>query len=234
MTPRPWQCSRRALVTGSLGLGLLALLGCDPRQAAYFLQPFEPTIAPACPALKGKKVAMIVKAAPGANGDFVALDREMAREVWTILRKKVPKIELVAMDKVWDWDKEHRDWTDPGAIAEAFDVDMVVFLEISRFQIASPSSPEMFEGHSSIHIRVVERAHPKDEREKPITDLPKEISVLYDGDRETTFPTRGPIPVSSEVTATSFKNRFLKLVAEEVSWHFVDHAPGDDIRDAKF
>jgi hypothetical protein len=221
-------------MAGTVPLGLLALAGCDPRQAVYFLQPFEPTVAAEGPSLKGKKVVLIAKAAPGALGDFVSLDRELTREVAAILRAGVKKIELVELDRVWAWDQAHPRWTDPAELAEAFDADMVVFLEIQEFRIQDPSSPGMFEGHSTVHIRVVERAHPKDARGREQTDLPKRTQIVSDTDRETTFPLRGPIPASAEVSASTFKQRFLKLVATEVSWHFIDHAPGDNVQDVRF
>jgi hypothetical protein len=222
------------MTTWTLALGLATLAGCDPRQAMYFLQPFEPKVAAPGPSLKGKKVVLIAKATPGATGDFVALDRELTREVRSLLAAKVKKIELVDDTKVWTWDQAHPNWSDPAELAEAFDADIAIMLEIGMFQIQSPSSPDMFEGHSAVHIRVVERAHPKDDRGREQTDRPKQTSVIYDDDRETTFPVRGPVPASAEVTATGFKNKFLKLVATEVSWHFVDHAPGDNIQEVKF
>jgi hypothetical protein len=234
MTPRPTARTRRAALLTLAPLGLLALAGCDPRQALYFLQPFEPTIAAPGPSLKGKKVVLIAKAAPGALGDFVSIDRDLTREVGTILRGNVKKIELVESDRVWAWDQAHPRWTDPAELAEAFDADLAIFLEIAAFRIQDPSSPGMFQGHSAVHIRVVERAHPKDSRGREQTDLPKRTEIVSDADRETTFPLRGPQPASAEVTATSFKHRFLKLVATEVSWHFVDHAPGDNVQDVRF
>lgn len=236
MTPRPTARTRRAaLLTMTLApLGLAALAGCDPRQALYFLQPFEPKIAAPGPSLKGKKVVLIAKAAPGALGDFVSIDRELTREVGTILRANVKKIELVESDRVWAWDQAHPRWTDPSELVEAFDADLVIFLEIAAFRIQDPSSPGMFEGHSAVHIRVVERAHPKDSRGREQTDLPKRTEIISDADRETTFPLRGPLPASAEVTPTTFKHRFLQLVATEVSWHFVDHAPGDNVQDVRF
>jgi hypothetical protein len=237
MTRRPLARTRRAALlttTGALALGLVSLAGCDPRQALYFLQPFEPKIPAPGPSLKGKKVVLIAKSAPGATGDFVSLDRELTREVRAILAQNVKKIELVEDSKVWTWDQAHPRWTDPAELAEAFDADLAIVLEVNLFQIESPSSPDMFEGHSAVHIRVVERSHPKDDRGRELTDRPKQASILYDDDRETTFPVRGPLPASAEVTATGFKNKFLKLVATEISWHFVEHAPGDNIQDADF
>jgi hypothetical protein len=226
---------RRLALAGTVATASLGgLSGCDPRMAMYFLQPFEPQIPPPCPALKGKRVVLIGKTVPGATNDFVNLDRELTRQVATALRSGVKKIDLVELDRVWDWDQAHPTWTDPAELARAFEADMVVVLEIGQFQIQSPSSPGMYEGKSAVQIRVVEYDHPKDDRGKPLTDLPKEANSIYDDNRDTTFPLRGPMPASSEVSPTAFKNKFLKLVATEISWHFVPHAPGDNIQDVKF
>jgi hypothetical protein len=222
------------MATIALGLGFIGLIGCDPRQAMFFLQPFEPTVPPPCPALKGKRVVVVAKAAPGATGEYVGLDREINRQVVQLLRAEVKKIEVVDPEKVYDWDRDHPSWTDPAELADAFDADAVVFFEINRFQIESPSSPGMFEGRSSVHVRVVSRAHPKDDRGRELTDQPKETEVVYDADRDTVFPSRGPMPASAEVSPPIFKARFVKLVASELSWNFIGHSPGDEIQDAKF
>lgn len=243
MTPRPvgihgrsfrHGIARRLVLACAVTAGLASLTGCDPRMAMYFLQPFEPTTPPPCPALKGKRVVLIGKMVPGATNDFVNLDRELTKQVATALRAGVKKIELVELDRVWEWDQAHPTWTDPGELARAFEADMVVVLEIGSFQIQSPSSPGMYEGRSTVQIRVVEYDHPKDDRGKPLTDLPKEVNSIYDGTRDTTFPLRGPMPATSEVSPMAFKTKFLKLVATEVSWHFVPHATGDTIQDVKF
>src|SRR5690349_24649764 len=104
----------------------------------YFLQPFEPTVAAQGPSLKGKKVVLIAKSAPGALGAFASLDRDLTREIATILRANIKKIELVDSDRVWAWDQAHPQWTDPSELAEAFDADIVVFLEIQDFRIQEP------------------------------------------------------------------------------------------------
>jgi hypothetical protein len=235
MLPRKASRHASALLLGiTVACGLLGLTGCDPRQFLYFVQPFEPTIPAPGPELKGKRVVVITKGVPGALYDFPILDRELSRELVTILREKVKKIDVVDPDKVYSWDQEHPSWTDPAELAEAFDAQFVAYFEVQQFQTQSPASPGLFEGHSSIHVRVIERDYPKDSKGRPMTDQPMESKVVYEADRDTTFPVRGPLPASAEVTASSFKNRFLSLVAAELSWHFVPHAPGDDIQDVKF
>jgi hypothetical protein len=235
MTPRPLARMRpHAALLAASACGLLALAGCDPRMALYFLQPFEPKIAAPCPPLKGKKVVILTSAVPGTQNDFPTIDRDVTRELAAILRDKVKKVDVVSPDEVFAWAQAHPTSTDPAEAARAFEADVVVFLEIRRFEIQSPSSPGLFEGRSSVHIQVTELAHPKDDRGRPIVERPRESGVIHEDDRETAFPVTGAIPASAEVTAATFKNKFLKLVVSQISWHLVDHAPGDDIQDTKF
>ncbi|HEX8198989.1 MAG TPA: hypothetical protein VF590_00775, partial [Isosphaeraceae bacterium] len=99
MAPRPLARMRRAawLVAA---VGLLTLAGCDPRSIFYFLQPFEPTIAPPGPALKGKRVVVLSHAGAGTQADFPTLDRDLTRGLVAILRQKVKKIDVVDTEKV--------------------------------------------------------------------------------------------------------------------------------------
>ena len=83
----------------------------------------------------------------------------------------------------------------------------------------------MLEGNSRVHIQAFELSHPKNSRGKPDTDQPKESHSIYDDYRDTTFPIRGPIPVETGVSPAAFKSKFLHIVANEISWHFVDARP---------
>ena len=235
MTPRPHARTRRAVALLALAAaGLLSLTGCDPRTLIYFLQPFEPTISAPGPSLKGKKVVVLTHAASGAVTEFQAIDRELAKELVSLFRKNVKKIVVVDPDKVAAWADEHPTWTDPSEVAKAFEADIVVFLEIEAFRVQSASSPGMLEGNSRVHIQAFELSHPKNSRGKPDTDQPKESHSIYDDYRDTTFPIRGPIPVETGVSPAAFKSKFLHIVANEISWHFVPHSPEDDIQDVKF
>src|SRR3712207_2559008 len=99
MNHRPHARTRRAalrLAGGvAVGLGSIALAGCDPRMALYFLQPFEPKIKAPCPSLKGKRVVILAEAASGARTEFVSIDRELARELAKILKANVKKVDVV-------------------------------------------------------------------------------------------------------------------------------------------
>jgi hypothetical protein len=239
MTLRPFAARARRRRAGLTAIvlaagGLAVLAGCDPRQAMYFLQPFEQKINAPCPSLKGKKVVVLTSAVAGLQTDNVGIDQEIAKRLVEVLRANVKKIDVVDPAEVADWARAKATWSDPVEAVRAFDADVVIFLELREFQIQSPSSPGLFEGRSNIHIQVTELAHPKDHRGKPITDRPKEAKVIYDGDRTTAFPVTGHIPAEASVNASIFRNRFLEVVVKELSWHFVEHAMGDNIQNTRF
>ena len=79
-----------------------------------------------------------------------------------------------------------------------------------------------------------EMAHPKNSKGKPIKDQPKESHSIYDDYQESTFPIRGPVPMGTGVGRSAFKSKFLQVVANECSWHFIEHSPDDVIQDVKF
>ena len=234
MTPRPDAMTRRAALATTLlaGAGLLSLPGCG--ELLYFLQPFDPVVPAPGPSLKGKKVVVLTHVSPGAGADYGDLTRDLSREVVSLFRKKVGKVQVVDPDKVAEWVEAHPSWTDHSEVLKAFEADMAIFFDVTKFDTEDPRSPGLMEGNSNIHIQAWEFAHPKNSKGREIGSQPKEASRLYDEQADTTFPIRGPIPRDTGITPSSFRIKFLKLVATELSWHFVDHEPGDDIQDVKF
>jgi hypothetical protein len=234
MTPRPNAWTRRAAMatTFAAGASLLSLTGCG--EWVYFLQPWEDMVPATGPSLKGKKVVILTHVSPSTATEFSDLGRDLTRELTTVLRKKVTNITVEDPAKVSEWMEQHPSWTDPAEGAKAFEADMAIFLDITKFETEDPRSPTLMEGNSAIHLQVWEIGHPKNSKGKENKNQPKESSKIYEEQADTVFPVRGPIPKETGISPTSFKIKFIKLVALEISWHFVDHAPGDDIQDVKF
>ena len=236
MTPRPHARTRRAALATLMfaGASLISLPGCDPRTMLYFLQPWEPTIPAPGPSLSGKRVVVLTHIQPGAGESYTDLSRDLTREFTNALRKNVKKIQLIENDKVTAWMEAHPSWTDATEAGKDFEADMAIMLDVSQFQANDPKSPDLMEGTSNIHIHAWEYGHPKNSKGKVDKAEPKEWDQIYEEQADTTFPVRGPVPRDIGVSESAFKIKFLKLVANELSWHFVEHAPGDDIQDVKF
>ena len=238
MTPRTiarMPRRRAGMMFGLVALGLVSLAGCDPRALFFFLQPNEPLTDPmGGPDLTGKRVVVLAHATSTARAQASNIDQDLARKVVSILRDKVKKIEVIEPSKVRDWDAANPSWTDPGDAAKAFEADMTIFLEVEQFETQNPNSPGVFQGRSTVQIQVVEIAHPKDSRGKPVTSKPKEATPGFENECVTEFPTRGPIPMDTGVSRSSFKKKFLDLVANEVTWRFIAHPDADSIQDVSF
>ena len=233
MAPRTLVRMRHTAAMVLLVGSAVALVGCDPRAAFYFLQPNGPTIAAPGPKLEGKKVVVLVHATAGSQSEFPALDRDLTREFITHL-KTVNKITVVDQEKVRTWVEGHPQWTDPTEAARSFEADIVIFLELEQFQIQAPGDVNIFQGTAKTHIQAFELTPPKNSKGKPILDQPKESNSIYDDYQESIFPLRGPIPMDSGVGRAAFGKKFMQVVGSECSWHFVDHSPDDIIQDVKF
>lgn len=234
MPPRIQVKMRRLAATAVLAVGLVALVGCDPRPIFYFLQPFEPTIPAPGPSLKNKKVVILAHATAGSQGEFPGLERDLTREFVMQIRKKGKKVTVVEPDKVANWVEDHPKWTDPSDAARDFEADVVIFLELEQFQVQAPGDLNVLQGSAKVHIQAFELDYPRNSKNKPIKDKPKESRPIYDDYQETTFPIRGPVPVDSGIGRAAFKNRLVQVVASEVSWHFVEHSQDEVIQDVKF
>ncbi len=121
-------------------------------------------------------------------GEYSSLDRDLSREFTSILKKKVKKITVVDPDKVMTWKEAHPKWTAPAEIATDFNADVVIFLEVEQFQIQSPGDLNMLHGESKVHIQAFEMQYPKNSKDRPIKDQPKEPVSLYDDYAETHVP----------------------------------------------
>ena len=169
----------------------------------------------------------------GALAEFPSLERDIAREVASAIEKKAKKVTIVKHDKVTTWVEAHPHWTDPADAARDFNADIAIFLEVEQFQLQSPGDLNMVHGDAKIHVLVYEMEYPKNSKDKPIKDQPKEAHNVYDEYVESNFPNRGPLPIDSGNSRSAFKNTFLRIVAKEISWHFVEHAPDDSIQDSR-
>jgi hypothetical protein len=236
MTPRLLASAkvRLAAVIFLGGVSLIAMVGCDPRALAYFLQPFEPMIEPPYKgSFQGKKVVVLCHVMSDATGEFPSLEHDLSREFCSILRTKVKKINVVDSDKVATWVEAHPTSTDPADVANDFSADIVIDLEVEQFRLQAPGDLNLLHGESKVHIKAFEMKYPKNSKDKELKDQPKEADNIYDDYAETTFPNRGHLPIDSGQSRSKFQRTFLRIVAKELSWHFVEHAQDDVIQNSR-
>jgi hypothetical protein len=183
--------------------------------------------------LENKKIVILCNVTSAAMAEFPSLERDVPRDLASVFRKKVKKITIVDPDKVATWVEAHPHWTDPGDAGRDFGADVVMFLEVEQFQSQTPGDLNMVHGDARVHIQVFEMQYPKNSKDKPLKDQPKEAHNIYDSYAESSFPNRGPLPIDTGTSRAQFKHTFLKIVVKEISWHFVEHREEDSIQDSR-
>ena len=61
----------------------------------------------------------------------------------------------------------------------------------------------------------------------------KEGTEVFETVVDSSFPERGPLPIDSGSSQAKFRITYLKVVAKQISWEFIEHAPDDSIQDSR-
>lgn len=202
-------------------LSLLSLTGCTQILLLGYLIGGPPSIEPEFDKETGisldkkeRKVLVLCYAPKEVKWDFDSIDRELGRHVSHRLNQN--KIKVIDPDAVQAWLDEHADdWDQPGEIGKEFEVDFVVFMEVSKFTLYEPGNSNLFRGESETLLKVYEM---EDGEGKEIYS--KEVNSKY--------PIHQPVS-TSDYSYYDFKRLYLSSLSEEIGRHFYEHYAGDDI-----
>ena len=211
-------------------LVVVSCTGCNLMALPFFLIPgTEPTHEAKCklvPHDKEKPVRVVIVSSSGleTRPEFMRVDRELGRLLYAQLeegfKKNKERVNLVAISQVEKYKDEHPNWhsLSPEEIGKHFSADYVIDLEINAVTLYEQGSANtLFRGHAEISIDVVDAHKPADGpfyKEEYTIDYPR---------------ARGPIP-ATEGNVPQFRQRFLNVIARELSWRFTAHLVEDDFR----
>ncbi len=212
------------------GLFLAAALctGCNLMALPFFLMPgMEPKHEAKCRLAskdKEKEVKAVILATSGleTRPEFLRVDRELSRlmsmQMQEGFKKNKEKVALVPTSQIEKYKDEHPNWRsmDPAEIGKHFEADYVINVEVNSVTLYEQGSANtLFRGRADISLDVVEVHKPVEGpiyREEYTCEYPK---------------VKGPIPVDNSNPA-QFRQRFLNVVARELSWRFTSHLVEDD------
>jgi len=224
-----------ATVSRNLTLAALMLLGalsagCQLLALPYFFLPgMEPRSDPACPLVskdkeKTVKVLILSQAALETRPEFLRVDRDLAQYLWQAMedgfKKNKEKVTIVRNSLVEKFKDDHPNWKAMGAveIGKQFKADYVVELDVNQISLYEPGSfNTFFRGRCDISIVVHDTYHS--------SEGPK-----WTTEYTTEFPkARGPIDAGNSNVA-GFRQKFLQVVAREISYNFTSHLIEDDYK----
>lgn len=169
-------------------------------------------VPPAYAGLEGQRVAVVcVSESPslGSGGDAVLL----AREVGTILRRRVKNITVVSPEEVADW-TDRNDWNEVDfvEVGRGVKAEKVVAVDLSGFGLYEGKT--LYRGRANLTVRVFD-----------LTDGGKE--VFRRNLPEQSFPANGAYP-ATDTSEARFRMAFLKVLAKRVAKFFYEYEQKED------
>lgn len=213
--------SRRSLVWGFTALLLLAVPGCNYFILLGYLIGGPPQLQPLFEKEtqksftdKGVRVAVVAYAPDDLTKFHDNIDRALSHKVAALLMRN--KVEIVNPDNVTAWMLQNPDWDSPTEIGEDFDVNYVVYVDISEFSLYEPDSTSLFRGRCDAIVSVYEMETDGDGKRI----FTKNVTSLY--------PTQVPRS-ASDVSYDQFRHEYFFRLADEIGRLFYPYGNGDDI-----
>jgi hypothetical protein len=126
------------------------------------------------------------------------------------------KIDIVNPDAIIAWMVNHSDWDTPEEIGADFDVNFVVYVDITEFSLYEQDSTSLFRGRCDAIVSVYEMATNGDGKR------------IFNKEVNSVFPIQVPRS-ASDVSYESFRNEYFFRLADEIGRLFYPYLNGDDV-----
>jgi len=202
-----------ALPGCSLGVMAGKLFFDDPKMKCVFrkntgtdLTKGEKTIVIAC-----STSHQILSKYPGIRIDIVD---KMSRIL------KTRNVSIVPPDDVATWFDDHGEWGDFTELADEFDADYVMHIDLKSFAVVVPDSPNLLQGKTEGRVSMMEIKMAGKNKEK------KKASVAVERSFSVMFPTTYPVPRESR-SEEMFTENFLDRISAQLARMLYDHRPSE-------
>ncbi len=204
---------RGASLVGLLTLTLLATAGCRDAffTVAYLMKGTN--VEAECKELKGKKVAVVCRPLVSMQYRNAGVAKDLAREVGLLLKKNVPKIQMIDHGKVAEWMDENGygeiEYVDVGRAVKA---DLVVGIDLEQFDLLVGQT--IFQGKASVALKVYNC---------------KNGSVVFSKHLpQSVYPPNHVISTTSK-QESDFRREFVAVLSDQIGRHFYEHDAHADI-----
>ena len=129
-------------------------------------------------------------------------------------------IKVIPADDVATWFDDHGEWGDFSELAESFDADYVMHIDLKSFSIVVPDSPNLLQGKSEGRVTMMEVQLVGKNKDK------KKATVVVERSFGVNFPTTYPIPRESR-SDESFTENFVDRISAQLARMLYDHRPSE-------
>jgi hypothetical protein len=162
--------------------------------------------------LGGERVAVLVWAGQDTLFDYPHVRLEVGAYTGDKIRARVEECDVVDQRQVEEFlERNPEAAVDPVMVGEQFEADMVVYIELRRFQMRDPSAPDLLRAHVDGSVTVYDLSAEADE----IGRFPlNPVAVVY--------PENQPLLMSTRA-AQQVRRSVYELFSERVAWKFHEH-----------
>ena len=129
-------------------------------------------------------------------------------------------VRIVPPDDVATWFDDHGEWGDFTELADEFDADYVMHIDLKSFAVVVPDSPNLLQGKTEGRVSMMEIKMAGKNKEK------KKASVAVERSFSVMFPTTYPVPRESR-SEEMFTENFLDRISAQLARMLYDHRPSE-------
>ena len=129
-------------------------------------------------------------------------------------------VKVVPADDVATWFDDHGEWGDFTELAEAFDADYVMHIDLKSFAVVVPDSPNLLQGKTEGRVSMIDIKMGGKDKDK------KRASVAVERSFSVMFPTTYPVPRESR-SEEMFTENFLDRISAQLARMLYDHRPSE-------
>lgn len=132
-------------------------------------------------------------------------------------------VKVIPADDVATWFDDHGEWGDFTELADEFDADYVMHIDLKSFAVVIPDSPNLLQGKAEGRVSMMEiRMTGKDKDKKTASvAVERSFSVMY--------PPTYPVPRESR-SEEMFTQNFLDRISEQLARMLYDHRPSEVVQ----
>ena len=163
------------------------------------------------------RVAVVCYASDELKYECENIDHIIARQVTYQL--SMNKIDVVPNDEVRSWMVQNPDWDTASEVGAAFDVNYVVYIDVSEFSLYERDSNTRFRGRCEAIVSVYEM------------ETDGEGKRIFSHDLNSQYPIQVPRS-ATDVSYDTFRMEYFSRLSDEIGRLFYPYLNGDDISNA--
>lgn len=209
-----------ALVTALIGLpgcSLITMAGKmimgDPVVSCAFTQQTHVDL------VKDEKTVLVVCKVPeSVKKDFPSLGFDILDGVTRRLKRQ--GVAIISPNEVASWmDDNGGRWDDVSELADEFDADFIIDIDVQKFTYNEENSPDLFRGRAAGMVVAYEV--------KAVNGL-KSTHHAFEREFNSEYPSHHPISVTT-ISSKTFRKQYVDRVCSELSHLFYNHRMSEEV-----